>query len=87
MSTQFLGYLTVSSLLKKLNELEKKGFGNRLIVVSSDDEGNDYGELLDQEVLTDKEDIEEYLGEYDSDKNCYDMAYHCYHSPEEIIVL
>lgn len=78
---------TVDSLLKTLTELKEKGYGERIVVVSSDDEGNDYRELLDPEVLTDKEDIEEYLGEYDSDKNRYDVAYHCYRSPEEIIVL
>ncbi len=78
---------TVDSLLKTLTELKEKGYGERIVVVSSDDEGNDYRELLNQDVLTDKEDIEEYLGEYDPDNNSYDVAYHCYHSPEEVIVL
>ncbi len=69
MSTQFSGYLTVSSLLKELKELEKKGFGNRLIVVSSDDEGNEYRLLPYQHILSDEENMKRIPSEIQEVKN------------------
>ena len=89
MSTQFSADLTVISLLKELNELEKKGFGNRLIVVSSDDEGNEYRLLPYQNILSDEDDIQEYLGEWNEEEQTYDSdcAYNVFASPKEIVVL
>lgn len=89
MSTQFAGYLTVSSLLKELKELEKKGFGNRLIVVSSDDEGNDYRPLPYQDILSDEDEIQECLGEWDEEEQTYDSDCACnvFAPPKDIIVL
>lgn len=89
MPTQFSGYLTVSSLLKELKELEKKGFGNRIIVVSCDDEGNEYRSLPYQDILSDEDEIQEYLGEWDEEEQIYnsDCAYNVFASPKDIIVL
>lgn len=89
MPTQFSGYLTVSSLLEELKELEKKGFGNRIIVVSCDDEGNEYRPLPYQDILSDEDEIQEYLGEWDEDEREYDSycAFKVFASPKEIVVL
>ena len=89
MSRQSSGYLTVSSLLKELKELEKKGFGNRLIVVSADDEGNEYRLLPYQNILSDEDEIQEYLGEWDEEEQTYDSdcAYNVFASPKDIIIL
>lgn len=77
---------TVTSLKKKLEELEQLGLGDKKVVVSSDDEGNDYRCLPDQDVLYDKSGIEDYLGEYDEDYG-YDSQCRCQLPPEEIVVL
>lgn len=89
MPTSFSRYLTVSSLLKELKELEKKGFGNRIIVVSSDEEGNEYRPLPYQDILSDEDEIQEYLGEWDEDEREYDSycAFKVFASPKDIIVL
>ena len=56
-----MNYHTVDSLILKLYELHKQGLGNKYIIVSSDDEGNDYRCLPAQEVLTKEEDIARYV--------------------------
>ena len=56
-----LDYYTVDTLLEELTKLQKAGLGNKNIIVSSDDEGNNYRCLLYQEILTSKKDIQEYV--------------------------
>ncbi len=56
-----MNYHTVDSLLLKLIELHKAGYGKRYIIVASDDEGNDYRCLPAQKVLVDEEEISEYV--------------------------
>ena len=56
-------YYTVETLLQTLYKLYKNGYKDKYVVVSTDEEGNDYRALLNQGVLKDKEEIEEYLGE------------------------
>ena len=55
-------YYTVESLKETLEDLIKEGYGEKYVVVSCDDEGNDYRALADQAVLKTREDIEDYLG-------------------------
>lgn len=54
-------YYTVDTLIDELIKLQKAGLGNKNIIVSSDDEGNDYRCLLYQEILTKVKDIQEYV--------------------------
>lgn len=52
---------TVNSLIKALLKQQEKGNGNKYVVVSSDDEGNDYRCLLEQDILDNIDDIEDYV--------------------------
>lgn len=52
---------TVNSLIGALLKQQEKGNGNKYIVVSSDDEGNDYRCLLEQDILDNIDDIEDYV--------------------------
>ena len=76
-----MDYYTVESLKQTLEQLIKEGLGNKYVVVSSDDEGNDYRALINQDVLKTKDQIEEYLGEDG------DAADHLYVKIEDCIVL
>ena len=55
------GLYTVNSLIKALQKQQAKGNGNKYVIVSSDDEGNDYRCLLEQDILDNIDDIEEYI--------------------------
>jgi len=76
-----MNYYTVESLKQTLEQLIKEGLGNKYVVVSSDDEGNDYRALWEQDILKTKDQIEEYLGEDG------DAADHLYVNIEDCIVL
>lgn len=80
-------YYTVDTLINELTKLKAKGLGNRVVVISCDEEGNDYRGLLNQGFLISKKEIEDYLGEYDDKCGYYEGAYHCYVKPEKIVVL
>lgn len=41
-----MGVITVNQLYKMLGDLKKKGFGDRQIWITSDDEGNEYHALF-----------------------------------------
>ena len=59
------GLYTVNSLIKALQKQQAKGNGNKYVIVSSDDEGNDYRCLLEQDILDNIDDIEEYIYVYE----------------------
>lgn len=81
------GYHTVNSLLEDLTKLKAEGLGDNIIVVSSDDEGNDYRGLLNQDILYGKENVEEYLGEWYEDDEEYDSQPGIRVAPDKIVIL
>lgn len=50
--------LTVSQLIKDLQHLEAQGFGKHLILITSDDEGNNYHECFYTASAIDDETLE-----------------------------
>lgn len=54
--------ITVNELSKILNEAKKNGLGNKRIMISSDDEGNEYHELFFG-LTTEEEEIKEMFSD------------------------
>lgn len=54
-------FWTVKSLKGKLEELEKKGYGNKIVVIPEDEEGSSYRALHEQDVLETEEEIEDFV--------------------------
>lgn len=74
-------YYTVKTLKEKMEALIAEGLENKYIVIPTDEEGNDYRALPNQDVLKTKEQIEEYLGEDG------EAADHLYVKIEDCVVL
>lgn len=74
-------------MYNEMKTLKEKGLGDRVIVIPTDDEENDYRPLIYQDILTEQEDIEEYLGEYYEDEKEYDSGCTCRYSPKDIVIL
>ena len=81
------GIYTVEEMYNEMKTLKEKGLGDRVIVIPTDDEGNDYRPLIYQDILIEQEDIEEYLGEYYEDEEKYDSGCTCRYSPKDIVIL
>ena len=79
--------LTVNELLEKLKELQSKGKGDCYVVVPTDDEGNDYRVLPDQDIISDEEEVIEYLGEWDEEDEEYDSDYSVCVPPNKVVIL
>ena len=60
-------FWTVKSLKEKLEELEKKGYGNKIVVIPEDEEGNSYRALHEQDILETEGEIEDFVYNTDED--------------------
>lgn len=80
-------YYTVNTLLETLQGLNEQGLGNKIIVVSTDDEGNDYRELLDCGAVATKTQIVKYMGGYCKKGGYYYGNYKCKTKPDDIVLI
>lgn len=60
-------YWTVKNLKEKLEELEKKGYGDKIIVIPEDEEGNSYRALHEQNILETEKEIEDFVNDIGED--------------------
>jgi hypothetical protein len=57
--------ITLNQYIEKLQELQKNGYGELIVIASSDDEGNSYQKVNNLPDVFRVEDIEEYYLESD----------------------
>lgn len=73
--------ITVNKLIKKLQELSSKGYGELPVIYSADDEGNSYHKVNNEPSEFLVEDITEYYletnFEYDKEDKILDFTPNC----------